>query len=55
MSPNCFGGEGGFDNLQIICTSCHASETSIEALSFVEDEHPLLSRSSLETFVRGLR
>ena len=36
--------------LQIICVSCHASKTQIEALSFVEEEHPLLSRFSLETY-----
>jgi hypothetical protein len=38
------------ENLQIICANCHAQKTTIEALSFVEDESPLLSRFSLETY-----
>ena len=38
------------ENLQIICSNCHTQKTTIEGLSFVEDEHPLLSRFSLETY-----
>ncbi len=30
--------------------TCHASKSTLERLSFVEDEHPLLSRFSFETY-----
>ena len=50
IAPRIIGGDHGFDNLQIICVSCHASKTQIEALSFVEEERPLLSRFSMETY-----
>ena len=50
IQPRFVGGEDALDNLQIICTTCHASKTTLGNLSFVEDEHPLLSRFSLETY-----
>lgn len=49
IAPRFVGGGDELDNLQIICSNCHAQKTAVEALSFVEDEHPLLSRFSLET------
>ena len=49
ITPLCLGGSNELENLQIICSNCHATKTTIEGLSFVEDEHPLLSRFSLET------
>ena len=48
--PRFLGGGDDLDNLQILCPDCHASKTSLESLSYVEDEHPLLSRFSLETY-----
>ena len=48
--PLCLGGSNELENLQIICSNCHAQKTTIEGLSFVEDEHPLLSRFSMETY-----
>ena len=50
IAPRFVGGGDELENLQIICANCHANKTSVEALSFVEDEHPLLSRFSLETY-----
>ncbi len=50
IGPRYIGGQGGNDNMQIICASRHANETMLETLSFVEDERLLLSRFSLETF-----
>ena len=50
VAPLCVGGSNELENLQIICSSCHTQKTNIEGLSFVEDEHPLLSRFSLETY-----
>jgi hypothetical protein len=50
VAPRFVGGGDDLENLQIICANCHAQKTTIEALSFVEDESPLLSRFSLETY-----
>ncbi len=50
VSPRFQGGEDDPDTLCIICVPCHASKSMLETLSFVEDEHPLLSRLSLETY-----
>ena len=50
ISPKFQGGGDNLDNLQIICVPCHSSKSMLETLSFVEDEHPLLSRFSLETY-----
>ena len=50
IAPLCTGGSNELENLQIICSTCHAQKTTIEGLSIVEDEHPLLSRFSLETY-----
>ena len=38
------------DNLQVICANCHTQKTTLECLSIVEDDNPLLSRFSLETY-----
>jgi hypothetical protein len=50
VCPRFVGGDDGLENLQIICSNCHAQKTMIDRLSFVEDEHPLLSRFSIETY-----
>jgi hypothetical protein len=50
IAPRFIGGDDGFDYLQIICVHCQASNTQTEALSFVEDESPLFSRFSMETY-----
>lgn len=50
VAPRFVGGGNELENLQLICANCHAQKTMIEALSFVEDEHPLLSRFSIETY-----
>jgi hypothetical protein len=50
VAPLFMGGPDELENLQIICANCHAQKTTIEALFFVEDESPLLSRFSMETY-----
>ena len=51
VQPRFVGGNDDLaSNLQIICTPCHASKTSWESMSYIEDERPLVSRFSLETY-----
>ena len=49
ISPLFVGGTDSLENLQVICKACHAEKTQLEALSFVEEPNPLLSRFSVET------
>ena len=49
ICPRFAGGEDVLDNLQVICANCHTQKTTLECLSIVEDDNPLLSRFSLET------
>jgi 5-methylcytosine-specific restriction endonuclease McrA len=45
--PLCSGGENCEENLQVLCTVCHAGKTRLDILT--SHEHCLLSRFSLET------
>ena len=50
ICPRFAGGEDALGNLQVICANCHTQKTMLECLSIVEDDNPLLSRFSLETY-----
>ena len=49
ICPRFAHGSDEDENMQAICQNCHAQKTMLEALSIVEDDHPVLSRFSLET------
>jgi hypothetical protein len=40
------GGRDDIENLQLLSLACHRGKTTYEALSFIEDVNPLLSRSA---------